>query len=90
MNKRIEEELFPFYALDALTKAERAEVEAYIASDPAAKDRLDALQQTAEFLPLTTEPVLPSADVKANLMARVQADSRAVTQPKRPFARPLL
>ena len=78
MNKRIEEELFPFYALGALTDEENAEVEAYVASDPAAKARLDALQKTADFLPLTTEPSPPSPTVKANLMARVQADGRAV------------
>jgi anti-sigma-K factor RskA/cell division protein FtsB len=77
MNKRIEEELFPFYALDALTDEEKAEVEAYIANDPAAKTRLHNLQQTADLLPLTTEPVAPSPQLKANLMARVQADSRA-------------
>ncbi len=78
MNTRIEEELFPFYALDALTAEEKAEVETYIASDPAAKARLEALQETAALLPLTTEPVTPSPSVKANLMARVQADGRAV------------
>jgi anti-sigma-K factor RskA len=77
MNNRIEEELFPFYALDALTDEERAEVEAYIASDPAAKARLNSLRETAELLPLIAEPVMPSPTVKANLMARVQADSRA-------------
>ena len=73
MNNRIEEELFPFYALDALTAEERAEVEAYIARDPAAKARLNSLQETAELLPLAAEPVMPSPTVKANLMARVQA-----------------
>lgn len=77
MNKRIEDELFPFYALDALTAEEKAEVEAYIANDPAAKARLHNLQQTADLLPLTTEPVAPSPQLKANLMARVQADNRA-------------
>lgn len=79
MNRRIEEELFPFYALDALADEERAEVEAYIAADPAAKARLEALQKTAEWLPLSTEPAAPSPSVKANLMARVAADSRAVS-----------
>ena len=78
MNTRIEEELFPFYALGALTPEEKAEVEAYIAADPAAKARLAALQETAEFLPLTTEPVTPAPALKASLMARVAADSRAV------------
>ena len=48
MNRRIEEELFPFYALDVLTDEEKAEVEAYIATDPAARERLNALQETAD------------------------------------------
>ncbi|MBK8902891.1 MAG: anti-sigma factor [Anaerolineaceae bacterium] len=77
MNKRIEEELFPFYALDALTAEEKAEVEAYVAGDPAAKARLVAFQEAAEQLPLAIDPIPPSPSVKANLMARVQADARA-------------
>ena len=81
MNKRIEEELFPFYALDALTDEEKAEVDAYIAADPAAKARLQALQETAEMIPLSTEPVAPAPSVKANLMARVQASPRAASAP---------
>jgi len=79
MNKRIEEELFPFYALDALTAEEKAEVEAYVSGDPEAKTRLLALQETADQLPLAIAPVPPSPSVKANLMARVQADERART-----------
>lgn len=78
MNKRIEEELFPFYALDALTAEEKAEVEAYIAADPEAQARLMVLQETAAQLPLAVAPVPPAPSVKANLMARVQADSRVV------------
>lgn len=77
MNERIEEELFPFYALDALSSEERAEVEAYVAANPEAKARLAALQEAADLLPLINEPVAPSPNVKSALMARVQADSRA-------------
>lgn len=97
MNRRIEEELFPFYALDALTDEEKAEVEAYIANDPEAKARLNALQETAELLPLAAESIMPSPSVKANLMDRVRADSRAkahqaapVVAQKRPAERPSL
>ncbi|WP_420627203.1 anti-sigma factor [Candidatus Leptofilum sp.] len=81
MNRQIEEELFPFYALGALTDEEKAEVEAYIAADPEAKARLAALQETAASLPNAVEPVAPSPNIKANLMARVQADPRAATVP---------
>ena len=86
MNTRIEEELFPFYALEALTPEEKAEVDAYIAADPAAKARLNELQKAANALPMVTDPIMPSAQVKANLMARVQADSRAVAQQIQPVA----
>lgn len=79
MNERIEQELFPFYALDALTPAERAEVEAYTAADPEAKARLDALMNTTDKLPYDIEPIAPSPEVKANLMARIQADKQAQT-----------
>ena len=81
MNKRIEEELFPFYALGALTDEEKAEVEAYIAADLDAKARLDALQEATALLPNAVDPVMPSPQVKADLMARVQASSRAASAP---------
>ena len=100
MNRRIEEELFPFYALDALTDEEKAEVEAYIANNPDAGVRLSALQETAELLPLAAESVMPSPGVKANLMDRVRADSRTqapraasaapIVAQKRPAERPSL
>ncbi len=77
MNERIEQELFPFYVLDALSEVERAEVEAYVAADAEAKARLDSLMKTAEHLPYEAEPIQPSPDVKANLMRRVQDDRRA-------------
>lgn len=77
MNQRIEEELFPFYALDALTPAERAEVEAYIRQYPEARARLQEYVESAQVLPQHVEPITPPAAVKQNLMARVQADSRA-------------
>lgn len=79
MNEHIEQELFPFYALDALTEQERAEVEAYVAADPAAKERLDALLKISEQLPYEVEPIQPSTAVKENLLTRVRADERAQT-----------
>ena len=51
-DQRIEEELFPFYALHALTDEERAEVDAYIAVNPEAAARLAALAQDAAGLAL--------------------------------------
>ncbi len=96
-DQRIEEELFPFYALDALTDEERAEVDAYAAANPEAAARLAVLAQDAAGLALMTTPITPSPTVKADLMARVAADSRAAPPPlplpsprptPRPVARP--
>jgi anti-sigma-K factor RskA len=88
-DQRIEEELFPFYALHALTDEERAEVDAYIAVNPEAAARLAALAQDAAGLALMATPIPPSPTVKAVLMARVATDSRAAPAPlPRPAARP--
>lgn len=94
-NDRIEEELFPFYALDALTDEERAEVEAYVAGNPEARARLDEALEGAAALAMTAAPLAPSPEVKARLMARVDADlalenlaapRRAAAAPPRPPA----
>jgi anti-sigma-K factor RskA len=71
-NSQIEEELFPFYALDALSEAERAEVEAYIDAFPEAKERLAILIEDAAHLGISAEPIAPSPAVKQQLMQRVQ------------------
>lgn len=44
MNEQIEE-LLPFYVLGALTDEETAVVEAYLAANPEARQRLDALAE---------------------------------------------
>ena len=82
MNEKIEE-LFTFYALDAVTESERQEVEAYVASNPDAKRRLDELIQTASALPYASEPLEPPTTLKRTLMDRVNADAqkRFVPQP---------
>lgn len=83
-NDRIEEELFPFYALDALTDDERAEVESYIAANPAAGARLLAAQDAVAAFAARLEPVAPDPAVKSRLMARI-ADETA----PQPVAPPL-
>ena len=74
-NQRIEEDLFPFYALDALTDEERAEVEAYIAGNPEARERLLPALSAAADVGAAATPVAPSPEVKRALMARVAADA---------------
>lgn len=78
-NDRIEDELFPFYALDALTDEERAEVDGYVAANPAARARLSAALADAAALVELSAPLAPAPEVKARLMARVAADAGAAT-----------
>ena len=75
MNEKIEE-LFTFYALGAVTEAERQQVEAYVASDPEARARLDEMIRTASALSFASEPLEPPAALKRALMDRVQADAQ--------------
>ena len=85
-NDHIEDELFPFYALDALTDEERAEVENYVAGNPAARARLDeAMRAVSEFV-TAAEPLAPDPAVKARLMARIEGE--AATLPVAPSPQP--
>jgi len=59
------------YALNALTADERAAVEARAAQSEATRNELTELQDTAIVLGLATNPVKPSADLKARLMAQI-------------------
>lgn len=85
---RIEEELFPFYALDALSREEREEVERYVAGNPEAQARLmEAMSAAAEFV-ADLEPIAPSPAAKQRLMARIEAETpTAPAQPTRPPTR---
>jgi anti-sigma factor RsiW len=58
MNENMEE-LLTFYALDAVTDAERQQVEAYVAANPEARLRLDAMLSTASALAYASEPLDP-------------------------------
>lgn len=75
MNEKIEE-LFTFYALGAVTEAERRQVEAYVASDSAARSRLDEMIRTASALSYASEPLEPPSALKRTLMDRVHADAQ--------------
>ncbi|HEY1409745.1 MAG TPA: hypothetical protein VF434_12440, partial [Promineifilum sp.] len=86
-NQRLEEELFPFYALDALTADERAEVERYVAANPQARSRLEELVEAAAEFSAETAPIEPAPTVKDSLMARIAADqppaeSQPASQPR--------
>jgi anti-sigma-K factor RskA len=76
MDPRIEE-LFPFYALDALTDEERELVESYLSEHPEAREQINDLHAGASVLPYGISPVEPPRQVKQALMARVNADAEA-------------
>ncbi len=71
------EELFPFYALGALSDDERARVEAYVAANTGAQARLNEMMGTTSALAYEAAPVEPSPALKKSLMERVNADARA-------------
>ncbi len=80
-NTRIEEELFPFYVLDALTDEERVEVDVYVAANAEARGRLAELAlAAADLSAAATTPIAPSPAIKAGLLARIEAESRAAPQ----------
>jgi len=85
------EELFPFYALDALTDDERETVEAYLANHPEARLQVAEMIRAAATLPGSVSPIEPAPRTKEALMRRVVADRRAVSsaisQPTRNVSR---
>lgn len=88
MDPREIEELFPFYALDALTDEERELVESYLAEHPEASAQIEEMSGAASALPYSLSPVEPASRMKQALMARVAANERAraskANQPSRP------
>jgi len=84
MNEKMED-LLTFYALDAVTDAERQQVEAYVASDSEARLRLDEMLRTASALPYASEPLDPPPALKRTLMDRVNADAAKRFAPPAPI-----
>ena len=70
------EALLAAYALDEVTDAERREVETYLMNNPDAQQQVDALREAVAVLPFDVTPMMPSDEVEATLMARVEADAR--------------
>jgi anti-sigma-K factor RskA len=75
MNDEELEELLPLYALGALNKDEQAQVNAYLARNPAARKRLAEFKETTEALAFAAPPTQPAPRVKQALMARVTKDA---------------
>jgi anti-sigma-K factor RskA len=78
------------YALNALNEEDKAGFEEYLEGSEEARAEAAALSDTAVRLALTTEPVTPSPQLKASLMAAIRstpqlaADSAMVAEPTTP------
>lgn len=68
------DDLLAMYALGALPEGERAEVEQHLRSCARCREAAAELQASVAILPYAVEPVAPSARLKDNLFARVDAD----------------
>ncbi|MCL4302906.1 MAG: anti-sigma factor [Anaerolineae bacterium] len=79
------EELFPFYALGALSDDEKAQVEAYVAVNRAAQGRLVEACQITSALPYAARPARPSPQVKLALLNRINAEKRQPRLQPAPF-----
>ena len=84
MNEKMED-LLTFYALDAVTDAERQQVEAYVAANPEARLRLDEMLSAASALAYASEPLDPPPALKRTLMDRVNADAEKRFAPPAPI-----
>jgi len=68
-------ELLPAYALDSLEQAEARRVADHLAGCTICRRELSAYQQASADLAFTAPEAVPSAELKARLMGRIQASS---------------
>jgi anti-sigma-K factor RskA len=69
------------YALDALSDAERHDIEEALAAFPELRAEADSLAETARALAYAVEPIEPPASLKASLMAAIQTTPQASAGP---------
>lgn len=78
MTERDEQHLLTgAYALDALTPEEEVAFRAYLATSEEARAEVASLSDTAVLLGLASEPVTPSPQLKAGLMAAIRTTPQA-------------
>lgn len=78
------EELIALYALGGLEDSEAERVAAHLATCASCRRLADEALATVAFLPYAAQPVMPTPETKARLMARVGAGAA----PARPVAAP--
>lgn len=82
MMDKHENDLTGSYALNALGDSEREELLRHAEESKSVREELEALQETAALLGLSTAPVAPPARVKANVMAAIRNTPQLPAQPK--------
>lgn len=81
------EELKEFYALSALDDRQRGEFEEYLQANPEHQAEVDDLMAVGDLLALSPEELDPPASLRRNIMATVEAESRATRGTSRRAAR---
>lgn len=76
------------YALGALSGRDAAAVEEHVAECEACSDRLLWLQPAVDLVPASVSQVEPPPELRANLMAIVEAEAAAAEEPDAAPARP--
>src|SRR5436305_15038983 len=89
MNCEEFEEISGAYALNAVTPAERQEIQAHLAECPACTGRLKELRSVVALLPLSVTQVIPSASLKARIMATIEQERKAALESQKTPQRPL-
>ena len=82
MMEKHENDLTGSYALNALGDSEREELLQHAEESKSVRQEIEALQETAALLGLSTDPVAPPARVKANVMAAIRNTPQLPAEPK--------
>ncbi len=88
-NERPPADLFAAYALHALTPAEEAAVEEYLALHPDAMHEVVMLKEAAAMLPYRVPSLTPSPQLRVRLMADVYQEARAEMEERPRTSQPI-
>src|SRR5947209_7718095 len=77
MNEHVDD-VIAAYALDALPRAERQEVEAHLRTCAQCRAEAGAARAVVDVLPLALEPVQPSAGLRERILMEARRDAAPV------------